>query len=79
MNSKRDESQVVADLVKTVREQATQSAQGGDSKAPGCCWITLSSGKRECFDWEGLGYNECKKIGEQAGLPYQYLPGQKCP
>lgn len=70
-----DELQRIAD---EVRAQKESSQSNEENIMTGCCYVTIYSGEKRCFDWDGLTEEYCKQIGQQAGLPVLFLPGQKC-
>lgn len=78
MEREHSEADRVRILAKEIRHLSATLNQGDTEGGGGCCYVTLSNGKRECFDWDGLSRKDCEKIGEQAGLPSQFLPGKKC-
>ncbi len=77
MSKQEDEESRVHAIARSVKAEAKKHAES-ESVFSGCCYITTTGGQRQCFDWDGLGEEECKKIGTQSGSAWQFVPGATC-
>lgn len=72
--TEKTEEDVLQDI--KAADEASRARPEEAGSRSGCCYLTLPSGKRECFD--NHSPESCRYMGQQANMPHQWAPGS-CP
>jgi hypothetical protein len=80
MSSNQSEVQLVNDVAEKIKQEKMSPGNNNDASSlfSGACYVTTRNGQRICFDWDGLGEEECKRIGEQSNAFWHFVPMGKC-